>query len=49
MVSTDIADAFASTRETPEKTGTPDGFFLDSVVSPLFIERAGELSSLDSR
>ena len=47
MTSADIADAFASTRETLEKAGMADDFFLDLVASRLVVERVGESSNQD--
>jgi hypothetical protein len=42
MTSADVANAFTSTRETLEKTGMADDFFLDLVASRLVVERVGE-------
>ncbi|WP_336364927.1 BrxE family protein [Halalkalicoccus salilacus] len=42
MTSTDVADAFTSTKETLEKAGIKDDFFRDLVTSRLLVERVGE-------
>jgi hypothetical protein len=47
MTSADIADVFDSTRETLEKAGMADDFFLDIVASRLVIERVGESNNQD--
>ncbi|WP_226023959.1 BrxE family protein [Halomicrobium salinisoli] len=47
MTSADVADVFASTRETLEKAGMADDFFLDLVASRLVVERVGESSNQD--
>ncbi|WP_049912969.1 BrxE family protein [Halococcus thailandensis] len=47
MASTDVVDAFTSTRETLEKAEIKDDFFLDLITSCLLIERVGESSNQD--
>jgi len=47
MASTDVAEAFTSTRETLEKAGIEDDFFLDLIASRLVVERVGESSNQD--
>lgn len=47
MTSTDILDAFTLTRETLEKAGIEDDFFLDLVASRLLVERIGESNNQD--
>jgi len=42
MTSADIVGAFTSTRETLEKAGIEDDYFLDLIASRLVIERIGE-------
>lgn len=47
MASADVVDAFTSTRETLEKAGIEDDFFLDLVASRLLVERVGEAGNQD--
>jgi|AntRauTorcE11898_2_1112593.scaffolds.fasta_scaffold00403_9 hypothetical protein len=42
MTSTDLVDAFASTKEALNEAGIADEFFLDLIASRLLIERVGE-------
>ncbi|WP_157744192.1 BrxE family protein [Halopenitus persicus] len=42
MTSTDLADAFVSTKEVLNAAGIDDEFFLDLIASRLLIERVGE-------
>lgn len=42
MTSTDLADAFVSTKEALSAGGIEDEFFLDLIASRLLIERVGE-------
>jgi hypothetical protein len=45
MTSSDLADAFVSTREGLNVAGIYDEFFLDLIASRLLIERVGELNN----
>jgi len=47
MGSTNIADAYVSTKEVLYNAGINEEFFLDLVASRLLIERIGETGSLD--
>lgn len=47
MSSTNIADAYISTKEVLYDAGIDEEFFLDLVASRLLIERVGETDSLD--
>lgn len=47
MTSTDIVDAFISTKNTLNEAGIEDDFFLDLVASRLLLERIGESSNKD--
>jgi hypothetical protein len=42
MTSTDLVDAFVSTKETLSDAGIEDEFFLDLIAARLLIERVGE-------
>ncbi|MFC6837572.1 BrxE family protein [Halomarina ordinaria] len=42
MTSTDLADAFVSTKEALSDAGIEDEFFLDLLASRLLVERVGE-------
>lgn len=42
MTSTDLADAFVSTKEALSDAGIEDEFFLDLIASRLLVERVGE-------
>ena len=47
MTSTDIVDAYTSTKETLHNAGIDDEFFLDLVASRLLVERIGETNNKD--
>jgi len=47
MTSADVANAFTSTRESLEKAGIENDFFLDLIASRLLIERVGESNNQD--
>ncbi len=47
MSSTDLADAFVSTKEALNDAGIEDEFFLDLIASRLLVERLGESNNLD--
>jgi len=47
MTTTDIVDAFTSTKETLHDAGLDDDFLLDLVASRLLIERIGETNNQD--
>lgn len=47
MTSTDIVDAFLSTRETLRDAGIEDDFFRDLIASRLLVERIGESNNQD--
>lgn len=47
MNSTEISDAFLSTRETLQSAGIDDDFFLDLISSRLLVERVGESKNQD--
>lgn len=52
MTSTDLVDAFVSTKQTLHEAGVEDEFFLALIASRLLIERVGESNNLswwDSR
>ena len=42
MTSTDLVDAFVSTKDTLSNSGIDDEFFLDLIAARLLIERVGE-------
>ena len=47
MTSTDIVDAYISTKQTLHNAGIDDDFFLDLVASRLLVERIGETNNQD--
>lgn len=47
MTTTDIAEAYISTKQTLHDVGIEDDFFLDLVTSRLLIERIGESDNQD--
>lgn len=47
MSSTDIVDAYISTKETLHDAGVEDDFFLDLIASRLLVERIGETNNKD--
>jgi len=47
MTSTNIVDAYISTKETLHDAGIDDDFFLDLVASRLLVERIGETNNQD--
>ena len=47
MSSTDIVDAYISTKETLHDAGIEDDFFLDLIAARLLVERVGETSNQD--
>jgi hypothetical protein len=47
MDSTDVVDAFTTTKQTLHESGITDDFFLDLVASRLLVERIGESDNQD--
>ena len=47
MASTDIADAFTSTKDILSDQGIEDNFFLDLIASRMVVERVGESKNQD--